>query len=388
MAILAVAIAMAVRPTVDIRELKFSTVTIEDVEITATASGSVAPVAERVIVSPVSTRIIDVMKREGDFVDEGDELIRLDIQSTENQALSAADEGRLKEKELKQLHLVNATYLSNLEMQIKVKQMEIERQKARLANERRLDSIGSGTGEQVREAEVEMQRSVLELEQLRAQLANESASRKAGEDMKRLEISIHSKQSDEKAATLKASRILAPIDATITYLRDTPGDQVGQGERLAVLADLTGFRIDCNIPDTYASSVRPDARAYIKIGSRRLSGKVGAIRAQSKNGSLDFEVVPDSGDMSGLRPGLKTDVSVVDRIVEHATAIDNGSYYRGPGEYELYVDEGDGQLHRRKVMLGESNLDKVVVEYGLGAGERVVISDMSRFDKQSLTIKK
>ena len=56
-------------------------------------------------------------------------------------------------------------HLNYLEMQAKVKEMDVNRLHAEVINERRLDSIGSGTGERVREAEFAYETGRLQLEQ-------------------------------------------------------------------------------------------------------------------------------------------------------------------------------------------------------------------------------
>ena len=65
----------------------------------------------------------------------------------------------------------------------------------------------------------------------------------------------------------------------------------------------------------------------------------------------------------------------------------NASFYTGPGEYQLFVQEGD-ELVRRRVRLGECNFDHVEVLEGLQTGDRVVVSDLSAYkDKPVLKIR-
>ena len=58
----------------------------------------------------------------------------------------------------------------------------------------------------------------------------------------------------------------------------------------------------------------------------------------------------------------------------------------GPGLYELFVADGDDEIVKRKVKLGDSNYEFVEVIDGLEKGDRVVISDMSDF-KNSQRVK-
>ena len=74
-------------------------------------------------------------------------------------------------------------------------------------------------------------------------------------------------------------------------------------------------------------------------------------------------------------------------IKDSVLRIANGNYYLGPGEYELFVKQGN-ELEKRKVRLGDSNFELVEVVSGLHPGEEVVISDMNTYkNKNKLKIK-
>ena len=89
-----------------------------------------------------------------------------------------------------------------------------------------------------------------------------------------------------------------------------------------------------------------------------------------------------------LRSGLKTDVYIMCDVMEDVKRIKNGTFYTGPGLYELFVFDSDDELVRRSVRLGESNFEYVEVINGLEPGDRVVISDMKRFNTNtSLKVK-
>ena len=61
-----------------------------------------------------------------------------------------------------------------------------------------------------------------------------------------------------------------------------------------------------------------------------------------------------------------------------------GPYYKGAGEYELFVVEGSGdRLVKRRVTLGDSNSSHVEVRSGLQPGDRVATGDMEQYRKYS-----
>lgn len=349
------------------------------IETSVNASGKVVPAFEEIINSPIATRIVEVYSREGDSVKEGTPLLRLDLQSAETEINQLRDERRMKQYELEQTRLNNHTYLSSLEMQTKVKEMDVNRKKVEVANERRLDSLGSGTGDKVREAELAYNTGRLELEQLRQQLANERQVRDASYKMKGLELDIFDKNFAEKMRTLEDARIRSPRAATLTYINNQIGQQIGQGEKVAVISDLSHFKVNADIADSYGDRVSVGSHAIVKIGKTRLEGTVSNVTPLSKNGVISFTVKVDDDDNERLRSGLKTDVYVMCDIKDEAVRIAMGPYFKGPGDYDLFVQTGDGELEKRNVRLGDSNFEYVEVLSGIKPGEKVVVSDMSNF---------
>lgn len=353
------------------------------IETSVNASGRVQPAFEEIINSPIATRIVEVYSREGDSVEAGTPLLRLDLQSAETEINNLSDERRMKQYELEQTRLNNHTFLSSLEMQVKVKEMDVNRKKVEVNNERRLDSLGSGTGDRVREAELAYNTGKLELEQLRQQLANERQVRDASLKMIRLELDIFEKNFAEKMRTLEDARIRSPRAATLTYVNNQIGQQIGQGEKVAVISDLSHFKVDADISDSYGDRLSVGSRAIVRVGKTRLEGSVSNLTPLSKNGVISFTVTLADDDNPRLRSGLKTDVYVMCDIKDEAVRIATGPYFKGPGEYELFVQTGDGELSRRKVRLGDSNFDYVEVVEGLKPGDKVVISDMSNFNNSN-----
>ena len=65
--------------------------------------------------------------------------------------------------------------------------MKLNRLRVELANERYLDSIGSGTTDRVREVEFAYKSGLLEYQQLEQQLANETRRADADIELKRLD---------------------------------------------------------------------------------------------------------------------------------------------------------------------------------------------------------
>lgn len=369
-------------------ELVFSTVDTGSIQVSVNAAGNVVPGFEEIINSPISTRIVEVYRSAGDSVDVGTPLLRLDLQSTETEVNNLKDQIQIKQYELHRQNADNLTHVKDLEMQVKVKEMAVDRIAVELANEQYLDSLGSGTGDRVREAELKYLTGKLELEQLRQKLVSERNAADAGVKMKNLEINIAEKNLGEMSRTLDDARIRAPRRATLTFINDQIGQKVAEGEKIAVISDLSHFKVEGEIADCYGDRIGVGSKAVVKSGRQQLTGIVANVTPLSRNGVISFTVRLDDDSNLMLRSGLKTDIYIMCGQMDDVMRIKNGIFYTGPGSYDLFVKSSADRLERRNVRLGDSNYDYVEVISGLRQGEEVVVNDMKRFkDKSSLSIK-
>ncbi len=274
------------------------------------------------------------------------------------------------------------------EMKIKVKEMSLSHLQAEVANEKRLDSIGSGTGDRIREAELAFATARMELEQLKTQLANEKKAHAAAFRSKQLEGSISARNLEAMQRTLDDAQVKAPRKGTVTWLNKSLGTSIGAGEKLAVVSDLTHFKIEGEIPESNSGKLSVGSVVNVRINRNTVKGKISTISPQSQNGMVQFIVFLDDDSDKLLRSGLRTDLNVVYDVKDGVVRIPNGSYFQGPGTYVMFVKSGEDKLERRTVTLGDSNFDFVEVTSGIQPGEEVVVSDMSSYkNKRSIKLK-
>ena len=372
-----------IRPSVSSKDITLSTAERGTIEASVSATGKVAPAFEEIITSPVASRILEVYCHEGDSVDIGTPLLSLDLRSTETELGKLSDERRMKANEVEQTSLNTRTYLDNLEMQIKVKEMAVNRLAAEVANERRLDSIGSGTGDKVHEAQLAYNTGKLELAQLRNQLANERRAHRSSLDSKRLALNIFEKDVSQMQQTLDDAHIKSPRRGTLTFIDNQLGRQVAVGEKVAVISDLTRFKVSGEIAESMGDRVSVGSGVIVRLGSTSLQGTVSNLTPKSTDGSVSFTVKLDDDDNPRLRAGQKVQIFVLYEVMDNVVRIANGSYYKGPGDYELFVQTADNELTRRKDKIGAGNYDYVEVMSGISPGENVVVSDMTTYQKNN-----
>ena len=365
-------------PSIDRKKLMISEVDRGTIDVSVSATGNVVPAFEEIIISPISAKILEVYAHSGDSVEVGTPLLRLDLQSAEADYAKALDEQEIRCQQRAQQLASNETQLADRRMQIEVKEMELSQLEAKLRNELYLDSLGSGTRDRVRQAETTLRTAQMQLNQLRQQYQNEVKAKQADQRIQQLNDGIYERNLDAQRRTLNDARICSPRRGTLTYINTEVGSIAGGSQKIAVVSDLSHFKAECEISDNHSERVRVGGAVILRIGKERLRGTINTVTPLSKSGAITFTVVPDDMSHPRLRSGLRAEVFVITSIKDDVLRIKNGSFYSGPGDYTLFVVNGDTLLPR-EVKLGECNYDYIEVISGLEVGEQVVVSDMTKY---------
>lgn len=375
-----IAIGSLTEESVNIADIKLSAADRGDIDAAVNGNGTIVAAFEEVIVSPVNSRILEVYHHNGDIVEEGTPLLKLDLGEASTREASERDELAMMRLDHQRLQASHRTRLSDLRMQIKVAEMKLRRQEVEVANERHLDSIGSGTTDRVREAEFALRTQRLELEQLREQLVNEQRMLQAEDDAKLLEISIKENNLAQTSRILADAEIRSPRRATVTSISDRLGTTVSQGQQVAVIADLGHYRVDATITESSAQEVRAGSRAHIVFGRNHTEGFVSSVAPTAVNGMIEVKVTLDNDSLSSLRPGIKTDIKISNGVKEGVVRIPNLPFYTGPNSYTMYVrPKGASYLERRSVKLGSAGYDYIEVVSGILPGDEIVASSTAIF---------
>ena len=357
------------------------------VEVSVYATGKVVPFAEEVITSPVSSKVLEVYKKSGDRVRKDEPLLQLDLETirTEYETKKESLEMQLNKLDLQRKTI--ASDLAEMKMQVDIDEMMLKRTLVSLNNERYLDSIGASTREKVREAELNYTVKQMQLEQLKRKYENKKSTSQSEIRSLELDYKIAKRNMDLLFKTLGEAQVMAPRSATLTWINDQVGASISQGSNLAILSDLSSFKVEGEIADSYADKITAGNRVNVVIGGEKLSGTVGNVTPSVNNGVIKFVVFLDDQSNTRLRSGLKVDIHVTHAMKDETLRLPTGAYYMGRGDYDLWVVNGE-RVEKRKVMLGESGFEYVEVLQGLTVGEKVIISDMGRYrDKEVLYVR-
>lgn len=377
---LAVWLFSAGTPSAELSGLRLGAADRGNVASSIITGGKVVAASQIQVNSPVASSILEVNCRVGDQVEAGTPLLTLDLEQTRAELSRKTDQLRMKELALEQQLARDRTELARIAMEIEVAQMRTRTLEVELANERYLDSIGTGTGDRVRQAEFELATQSLTLSQLRQQLENETAARNAATASGRLEIEIMRTEAEQARRTLADAYIRAPRRSTVTEINDVVGAQVTPGQKLAVVSDLGHYKVEASAGEMYAGVLTPGVPVSVKIEGHTLEGTVSGVSPTSTDSRLAFTVALADDSAAVLRHGQRPQVYVHRELLSDVVRIPFPAYYTTPGQYDVYIRQGN-ELHLRTVRLGAASYDYVEVVDGIEPGEEVVTTDLARFNK-------
>ena len=367
------------KPSISMEDIKISTVDRGVLSVSISASGKVLPLYEEVITSPISSKIVSIFKKSGDKLLAGDAILELDLESFNADVERQKDELELKQLKLEQFRLATKSALDDAQMQINIDGMQLERMKVLLRNEIYLDSIGASTTDKVKQTELEYEVQVMQYNQRKQKFENQKLNSKVDIKAQELDYKVAERNAMLLNRTIKETSVSSPRNATLTWVNDEIGTNISAGSQLAIVSDLDNYKIDGELMDSYSDKISSGNKVEFKLGNEFLTGVVGNIAPSVSDGVIKFSVSIDKSDHERLRSGLKLDLYVINSIKEDVLRLDNYSYYVGDGDYDMWVIN-DGKAVKRKVKLGENSFDKVEVVIGLESGDKVIISDMSKYN--------
>ncbi|HKV09249.1 MAG TPA: HlyD family efflux transporter periplasmic adaptor subunit, partial [Thermoanaerobaculia bacterium] len=299
------------RPSVDRDRIRTARVERGPVEATVQASGTVIPAFESVLSSPVEARVQKVLKRPGERVAIGEEILVLDTSASRLDLERLEDRLEQKANEQEQIRIGLDKSLSDLRGQIESQKLDTEVAEARAAQNRKLHAEGLVSEETLRVVEVEAKKARIQLRQLEEQVASERRSAESRVQGLNLDLAILRKERDEAGRQLELATTRADRAGVITWVFNQEGGTVRRGDVIARIADPESFRIEATVSDVHSSRLAPGQPVKVVMDGQSLPGRLATIYPSVENGSVKFNVDLDDPRNPKLRQNLRVDVLVV-----------------------------------------------------------------------------
>jgi len=150
---------------------------------------------------------------------------------------------------------------------------------------------------------------------------------------------------------------------------------------LARVAEPTRLEAEIRVPATRARDVRPGLSVSVDTRNGLVDGIVARVDPSVREGTVTVEVRLDGELPAGARPDLAVDGTIEIENLQDVLYVGRPVQSQEDATVGLYRLEPDGNhASRVQVRLGRSSVDTIEVLSGLEQGDRVILSDTSRWD--------
>jgi HlyD family secretion protein len=373
------AVPRLVRPTLDRSEIRTARVETGPVEATLDASGIVVPEFEHVLSSPIDARVLRVLRKPGDPIEPGQTILDLDASESRLAYDKLVERAELKRNEVRQKRLALARTLADLKGQAAVAAIDVKAFHVKLAQVQQLHDAGLSSEDQLRQAQVDLEKAEVRLASVNESIANAESANGAELEGLALEARMLDKEQALSARELDLATTKADRGGVLTWVVTEEGASVRKGDVLARIADLRTFRVQATLSDVHAQRVAVGMPARVRLSeTASLDGTVASILPTIKDGVMTLYVALDDKSSPLLRANLRVDVFVVADRRASALRVRRGPFATAAGRQDVFVVRGDKAV-RTSVRLGLASFEYVEVAEGLFPGDEVIVSDMKEY---------
>jgi HlyD family secretion protein len=345
-----------------------------------TATGTVVPEVEQVVSSPVDARVLRILARTGAALKKGDPLVTLDVSEAQLAVDTLIEDQALKENEQASTRLKLEKSLIDLNGKVEVKALQLASLRSQLERDRQLAADGLLSQELLKKSELAVAQGAIELKQLEGERENARVANRTELDGLALEMSKLRKASREARRVLELATPRADRDGVLTWALAEEGVAIRKGDVVARVADLRSFRVDATVSDVHAGRLAPGLPAVVRLNDVALEGRVARVLPTIQNGAVALHVALTDPSNPLLRSNLRVDVGIVTARKPRVVRIRRGPFATGEGVQQVFVIRGDRAV-RTPVQLGLASFDQVEIVRGLVEGDEAIISDMSDYTR-------
>ncbi|ABR46827.1 efflux transporter, RND family, MFP subunit [Alkaliphilus metalliredigens QYMF] len=376
---------------------------VVEVEMAAVTQGNIAKYVEELgvvktknqasVYADTAGRVTDVLVKEGEQVNTGDVLVRLDSQqlSRQKRELEAQRLGIIAQYN-EATQSIDEKEIEKLELEIEVIERRIKEAKRVVENNKRLYEAGAISYEEynITVTSLEAEQSNLEGVQLDLELIkkpiSENISAQYEAQLRQLDIQMEALESQSGDFV-----ITAHMSGTVLMKAVEKGSYVQPGVPLLEIGDTEILYIESDLLIGDIANVEVGAPVIISNKDLRiidLQGTVTKIHPQAFSSVSDLGIeqkrikvdIEFEGSVAILRPGYDLDVNIIIESKENVLLIPENAIFQQAGRDFVFVNVNE-QAILREIEKGIESQRRVEIVSGLQKGDQVIVSPSGELEE-------
>ncbi|SHI21494.1 efflux RND transporter periplasmic adaptor subunit [Desulfosporosinus lacus] len=327
---------------------------------------------EGIVSGKVSGKVVQVLFENGQYVTQGDPLIKLDDQEIRNNIASSQAQLKASESQVKSAEsqlVASQTGLQKVQMNVDNAVRTYARMKA-------LFDGGAISKVELENSETALTNAKSDLESAEA---NIELSRSNIETSK---ANLATAQVDLKILTdsLEDTKITAPITGIMDEKSVDLGQYANMGVVLVKVKAISPIYAVIEVDQNDISSLQVGQSAKVTVGSnvvKDYDGIIKSIEASADAASRVFKCkVEVANPDQALKPGIYAKVDIVSDQTSEVIAVTTDALSGNPGNYTVFVID-QGVARKRIVSIGKISKGLVEIKDGVKNGDSVIITNVN-----------
>ena len=187
--------------------------------------------------------------------------------------------------------------------------------------------------------------------------------------------------SELKQKQLDALKVRAKIEGVLVELPLHVGQHVTPGTMLAKVVQPNHLMAELKVAETQARDVQIGEPASVDTHNGVIVGTVMRVDPSVQNGTVTVDVKLVGELPKGARPDLSVDGTIDLERLDNVLYVGRPAFGQENSTISLFKLDGDERdATRVPVKVGRASVNSIQVIEGLHEGDKVVLSDMSRWD--------
>ena len=340
--------------------------------------GLVQPILTIQVNTRESGSVDRIVAEEGTLLKKGDTILVLSNPDLLREIEDQRDEWENQRYSYKEREIEMEQKSLALKQQALQAQYEMNRLQKSFGLEKEEFKMGIKSKAQLEVSEAEynynLKKTALQMESL----SHDSAMTIIRKDLLRNEMERGQKKYLRSMERLEGLVVRAPINGQLSYVKATPGQQVGSNSNIAAIKVLDQFKIHTQLSEYYIDRITTGLPATVNYQGKRYPLKITKVVPEVKDRMFDVDLVFTGEMPENVRVGKSFRVQIELGQPEDALVMPRGNFYQATGGQWIYKVKDDKAI-RVPLTIGRQNPQQYEVTEGLQAGDLVIVTGYDTF---------
>jgi len=183
--------------------------------------------------------------------------------------------------------------------------------------------------------------------------------------------------------------VKAPVTGMLSSFSPVIGESYTRNQNVAKIDVQSGFKIKGQVNEYYLSSVKTGQLARFTLNGKLVNLKVSKVLPEVINRQFEIELVFVETPPKSITIGQSIQVRLELAKAQESLLLPRGNYFQSSGGQYVFVLDGTGEAHKRKIKLGSQNPTYYQVLDGINEGEKFISSSYDAYKEyETIIIKK